>query len=366
MNRERQDGLYLFLMGCAIFVLVCLAAERMGIAWMVDFKSVYYGTRCLIEHKDPYNASDLVQVFQAESGLNASSRVEAGRLQAETIYVNMPTSFAVVSPFALLNWRFAHILWMLFTGLALLISSFLIWRLSVDLSPILAGALLAIWLIDAIPVVLVGNAAGITIGLCIDATWYFTEKSYEIPGVLCLAVGLVLKPHDVWLVWLFYLFAGGIHRKRALQVLAVTTALSCASVVWVLQDSPHWFSELQRNLGLTGYPGSINDPSPVMMAIPTVGSMVHLQTVFAVFWSASSIYNLLTYIVCGALIAIWAVTSIRGRLNPQDQWLALAAGAFLSLLPVYHRTHDAKLILVAVPACAMLYCDKGALGKAPL
>lgn len=40
--------------------------------------------------------------------------------------------------------------------------------------------------------------------------------------------------------------------------------------------------------------------------------------------------------------------------------MALAVIAVLSLLPVYHRPYDAKLLLLAVPACAKLWSEGGA------
>jgi hypothetical protein len=362
--RERQDGLYLFLLGCAVFVLVCVAGERLGIAWLVDFKAAYYGTRCLIEHGDPYNPANVLQVFKADAGGIIRDPLEARRLQAETPSVYPPTSFLVVAPFAALDAEPAQVLWMAMTAALLLASAFLVWSITADVTPVLSGILLCIWLIDAIPLVLIGNPAGIAIALCIIAVWCFTKNSFEIAGVLCLAISLVLKPQDAWLVWLFYVPSGRIQRRRAFQVAAVVVASSCAAIVWVVQSSPHWLTELHNNLRLVNLPDSINDPGPANMALPTVGPMIHLQTVFAIFWSAPSIYNPLTYSLCGALIAIWAVALDRGRLSSQDQWFAIAAGAFLSLLPVYHRTHDAKLILLAVPACAMLRRENGVLGRA--
>ncbi len=36
-------------------------------------------------------------------------------------------------------------------------------------------------------------------------------------------------------------------------------------------------------------------------------------------------------------------------------WLALASISALSLLLVYHRSYDAKLLLLSIPACALLW-----------
>jgi hypothetical protein len=38
--------------------------------------------------------------------------------------------------------------------------------------------------------------------------------------------------------------------------------------------------------------------------------------------------------------------------------IALAFLAALTMLPVYHRHHDGKLLMLAVPACALLYARR--------
>lgn len=40
--------------------------------------------------------------------------------------------------------------------------------------------------------------------------------------------------------------------------------------------------------------------------------------------------------------------------------MALASISILSLLPLYHRSHDAKLLLLMIPACSMLWARRGA------
>ncbi len=41
----------------------------------------------------------------------------------------------------------------------------------------------------------------------------------------------------------------------------------------------------------------------------------------------------------------------------------MAAIAALSMLPVYHRPYDAKLLLLTLPACAMVLAEGGPLGR---
>src|SRR5215472_11652296 len=59
------------------------------------------------------------------------------------------------------------------------------------------------------------------------------------------------------------------------------------------------------------------------------------------------------------MIAAWGWFVMRGRMTPDRAWMALAAIAALSLLPVYHRPYDAKLLMLALPACAKLWSEGG-------
>jgi hypothetical protein len=54
------------------------------------------------------------------------------------------------------------------------------------------------------------------------------------------------------------------------------------------------------------------------------------------------------------------------RSSPARVRLALAAVVPLTLLVTYHRTYDAKLLLLAVPACAMLWTEGGLTGRLAL
>ena len=91
--------------------------------------------------------------------------------------------------------------------------------------------------------------------------------------------------------------------------------------------------------------------------------MVNLQTVVSVFRDDPHFYNLVSYLICIPLLLVWAFVTMRSRPSPKRDWLALAAIAALTMLPVYHRTQDTKLLLLAVPACAMLWAEGGRIGR---
>ena len=50
---------------------------------------------------------------------------------------------------------------------------------------------------------------------------------------------------------------------------------------------------------------------------------------------------------------------MKRRFSSEQAPLALAAISVLTLLPVYHRPYDAKLLLLTIPACAMLWAEGG-------
>ena len=362
MTKARLDGLCLLLLGSAIFVLAGSAMERMTSGSMEDFKAVYYGSRCLLQHCDPYSESDLLRVYLAEGGERPSDALQRGQRQGITVCVYPPAAFIFIAPFALLPWGPAHALWMILIAGSFILAAFLMWNTGASHAPVISGGLIALLLVNSMSLLMIGNAAGVVVSLCAVAVWCFIEERFAAAGVLCLAACLAIKPHDAGLVWLYFLLAGGVYRKRALQTLAVTAALAIPAVVWVGQVAPHWMRELNSNLATLSAPGGLNSPDPTTASTGTAAMVVNLQSVVSVFRDDPRLYNSVSYLVCGALLLVWSVMTLRSRPTPARAWLAIAAIAALSMLPVYHHLYDAKLLLLTVPACAMLWAEGGPMG----
>jgi len=362
MTKARLDGLCLVLLGSAIFVLAGSAMERMTTGSMEDFKAVYYGSRCLLQHCDPYSESELLRVYLAEGGERPLDALQRGQRQAVTVCVNLPTTFIFIAPFALLGWGPAHVLWMILIAGSFMLAAFLMWNTGASHAPAICGGLIALLLVNSMSLLMIGNTAGIAVSLCVVAVWCFLQERFAAAGVLCLAVSLAIKPHDAGLVWLYFLLAGGVYRKRALQTLAVTAALAIPAVVWVGQVAPHWMRELNSNLATTSARGGLNSPDPTTVSTGTATMVVNLQSVVSVFRDDPRIYNSVSYLVCGALLLVWSVTTLRSRPTPAKAWLALAAVSALTMLATYHRPYDARLLLLTVPACAMLWAEGGLMG----
>lgn len=354
-------------MSSALSILWGFALERAARGIIVDFKVVYIGTRCLLLKHDPYDENQLMSVYIDEGGKRPSSPDELNKVrQVVALLVYFPTAFLYVAPFALLPFGAAHALWSGLTVAAFTLAAFLMWILAQNRAPNAAFYLACFILANSGILYAGGNPAGLAIALCIVATWCFLREKHVYIAIICFAVSLALKPHDTGFVWLYFLLAGGVFRRRALQALALTVALALPAILWVYQVSPHWMRELAGNLSATAVPGGITDPGPGSMSGSGGGMMVDLQTVVSVFRNDPRIYNPITYAICGLLLLVWIIITVKSRSTSSKHYLALAVVAPLSMLPVYHRPHDAKLLLLTLPACAMLLSEGGMIGRVAL
>jgi hypothetical protein len=117
----------------------------------------------------------------------------------------------------------------------------------------------------------------------------------------------------------------------------------------------------RANMATISTPGGLNSPGTASLVINYLGSVISLQTVFALFRDDPRIYNPLAYLVCGVMLAAWSARTLRSGFSQTSAWLALAAVAPVTMLVTYHRSYDAKLLLLTVPACAMLWARGGAI-----
>ncbi len=360
MKKAQRIALIWLLLSSSIFVVWGTALERSSPGGMVDFRAVYYGARCLIQHKDPYSNNDFLHVYQADGGKLPSDPTMAHMfLLSVPVCINLPTTLFLVAPFSLLAWGPAHVLWMALVAGSLILAAFLMGKFAEDHARDVSIFLVCVVLANSEILFAWGNTAGIAVSFCIVAVWCFLKERFVAAGVLCMALGLAIKPHDVGLVWLFFLLAGGTYRKRALQTLVVAIALGLPAILWVAHVAPNWIPELHSNIQATAAQGGLNDPGPASIAFRTPAMVIDLQAVISVFRDDPRIYNSASYLICGVLVAVWSIATMKSRVTPARAWLALAAIAAFSMLPVYHRLYDAKLLLLTVPACAMLWAEGG-------
>lgn len=360
-----------------VYLLLCIGVSCLipsgvrlfshGVVTSLDFGAVYYGSRCVIRHVDPYNPQARFHEFEAEGGKLPTHNPKVSKT-AHTIIavgINLPTALFLVSPLARLPWGVALDLWLAMMAGSFVVAGYLIWDFAAN-APNLAGWMVCFILLNCEQFFLLGNLAGFCVCFCVIAVWCFLKDRFAIAGVLLLAVSLVLKPHDAGFVWLYFLLAGATLRKRALQTLGAVIVLAAIAALWIAPVSPHWTQELHRNLALVSSRGGILDPGPFGITSRSFGAIISLQSAISIFRDDPHFYNLVSYLICGVLILIWALAVLRKRASPQAKLLAIATLSFLTLLPVYHRSYDAKLLLLAIPGFTTLWATMGRLRWAAL
>jgi hypothetical protein len=360
MVNAKQASLCLMLFCAGLSGLWGLALSRRTPGGIMGFPGIYYGTKCLVQRCDPYSPRELQAYYGAQNPQASTESLE--RRQSVTLYVNLPPTFLFVAPFVMFPLKVAQLLWGLLIVASFVLSGFLIWLVGAGNAPVLAAALVCTVLVNSEIIFGGGNTAGFVVSLCIIAVICLVKERFVLVGIACFAVSLAMKPHDGVLVWLYFLLAGGTFRRRALQTLILTVALVIVSVLWVSHAAPHWPSELRANLQTISASNGINDPGPQSIGVNSPDMIIDLQTVISILSDRAMIYDTATYIACGIPLLLWMVTAARARATEESTWLALAVAAPLSMLFTYHRSYDAKLVLLCLPACAALWKRRGPAG----
>lgn len=364
MTGTKRITLILLCVGFSFFLFLAFPHGPGHKLHTVDFAEIYFGDRGALQHKDPYDPASVLNEFYSEGGQfppdvagKPPSDAKVAKIVLSTA-VNLPTSFFLFLPLALLPWSLASYLWVVLSAVLLAIAAALTWDLGTSTAPALWAWLAGFMLANCQQIFATGNIAGISVGLCVIAVWCFLKQRFAVAGVALLAVSLLIKPHDAGFIWLYFLLAGGALRKRALQTLAVTAVLGLCTAVWIARISPHWSAELHRNLSSEVARGGIDDPGPAGERQKTTAPVIDLQAALSLLNDEAGFYNPASYAIAGVLILLWIVVVLRKRRSPHDALFALAPIAALTMLPVYHRPYDAKLLLLTLPACALLWAAK--------
>lgn len=354
---QRQAALFALLLFCSIFGFSWgwfRAQSAQGI--MIDYRVVYIGARCLIRHCDLYNEAAVMQAYFAEGGkpLPAPKPGEIQQyLVAQQLYP--PTAELFFAPFALLAWPTSYGLWVATTVALITMAAFLMCTAAQQFATGPPFYLACFVLVNSGILFAGGNPAGVAVALCIIGTLSILQNRAPALGVLCLAISILIKPHDGGFIWLYLLLLGGNYQKRAIQTFVVAGTVAIPALVWISSVSPDWIGEIRSNLVRYSSGGATNDP-----AGGTATMMLNLQPLLATYWNSPKFYNFLTYALLAPLFLLLLLAIRRGlQLSRDGIWIGLAAIATLSLLPVYHRPHDAKILLLTLPACAALWAQKG-------
>ena len=361
IDMQRKSGLLFLTLGIVVFLTYAFMHDIGNPEGGIDFKAQYFPTRTLLHHADPYDPQAVFREYASET---ANARDDSLTHLVATHYPYPPVIFLLTAGLGALPYATARIVWTILNATGLIVACVMTWCFAAEIASEISGILIAIMLVGGETVLASGNVAALAIALCVFGVYSFVRSKHVAAGVVCLAISLLLKPQDTGLVWLYFLICSNPHRRRALAVLLTAVCLSIPSIIWVTEVAPDWRLELSRNLFVYTTPGGINDPAPTSGATP--GSLVNLQVILSHIWSNSTFFNDATYLICASLVLIVLITAARSRLTAENIWMPLASITAFTLLVVYHRRYDTKLLLLAIPACAQLWVEGRRLGKIAL
>jgi hypothetical protein len=151
-----------------------------------------------------------------------------------------------------------------------------------------------------------------------------------------------------------------------LQTLAVVAAISIPTLLWSMHSSPQWMAELHANMAAHYGRGAVDDPGPTTVLNRGTFVLTNLQAVFSFIADRPAFYNSITYLICILLLMALLGPTIKRRVTKEAMLLGVASMAALSLLPLYHRQYDAKILILTVPACALMWSKGGWIARATL
>ena len=106
-------------------------------------------------------------------------------------------------------------------------------------------------------------------------------------------------------------------------------------------------------------PGGSADPRP---ANPQAIGDENLQALTSIFIAKAGQFNAAAYAIFLALLGAGTVVVLRANRGPELHLMALGALSILTLMPVYHRFYDTRLLLLSVPAVVIVFQRRRMLG----
>ncbi|MGC8550193.1 MAG: hypothetical protein ACP5M4_10885 [Acidobacteriaceae bacterium] len=251
----------------------------------------------------------------------------------------------------------AHRIWLLLIGLSFVAASLLMWELCADELPLVAGVLLGAFTATSTLLMMTGNPAGLAISLCVIAVWCFLRGRLLWLGVVFMGLSLVIKPQETGFIWLYFLLASVEYHRLTLRALVVVGVISIPAILWIsiAPASRHWVANLHAMVVATLQPGWSSDPG---IGNDTSYQFLNLQAIFSVIRDDPRFYGPISYGISGLLLLPWIVKSARRTASRRAVYVALATGAALTMLPVYHRIYDWRLLLLMFPAVSLLWAQR--------
>jgi hypothetical protein len=349
-----KPDLHLLVVCIASLMLFAVGGARVFHA-SNDFVPVYAGARCLVHGCDPYDTSQLEPEFFQAGG--QPSDLPSWQID---VPVYPPSTFLALAPLALLRFPVARLVWFLLNGCLFAIAAGLTLSICPPPHRWLATIMVSFFVLTAGILLVLGQPAVFAISLVVIGSCLFLRGRFVPLGAFLFFLSLAVKPQIGGFIVLYFLAQRIYWRYAAVALAGAALLLLCASLVLGRHPrSAGWASTLRANLSATLSPGGSADPRP---ANPQAIGDENLQALTSIFMAKAGQFNAAAYAIFLALFGAGMLVVLRANRGPELHMVALGALSILTLMPVYHRFYDTRLLLLSVPAVVMVFQRRRVLG----
>jgi hypothetical protein len=349
-----KPDLHLLVFGISAFIFFAVGGLRVFHA-SNDFVPVYTGARCLLHGNNPYDKSQLERQFFEAGG--RPSELPSWDID---VPVYPPSTFLVLSPLGLLRFPVARLLWFLLNGCVFITAAGLVLRMSPRSHRWLATALTSFFLVTGGILLVLGQPGAFAISLLVIGIYLFLRVRLLPLGALLFMLSLAVKPQIGALIVVYFLVQRVQWRYAAVALAGALALLLSGGLILRLQPrSADWTSTLGANLSSTLSPGGSADPRPDNQQ--AIGD-TNLQALTSICFTSGRGFNAVGYAGFLVLLTAGIIAVRRTTAGLELHLLALGALSILSLLPVYHRFYDTRLLLLSVPAVVTVFQKRRVLG----
>ena len=312
-----------------------------------DLAPPYGGAACLVRGCNPYDASQWIGEYLHRDG--PPTRVPPWNRE---ISVSPPSTLLVISPLVALTFPVASIIWAILNGIIFIIAIWMITGICSEKNRWMTTALGSIFLLTSGALLGTGNPAFFSIPLLVIGCVLLLQEKHCLLASVLWMLGLAVKPQIGGLVVLYFLICGNKRRYASIAMGgSICILMIASSILWARPQSHNWLYQLRETQSVSANPGQCNDPRPENES--AIGD-VHIQTVTSIFLSSSKAFNGAAYGIVAGLILLALAAAIKADLCSSNNLFLLAFIATISLLPIYHRHYDTRLLILTIPAVVAL------------
>ena len=312
-----------------------------------DFVTVYSSSRALLQGGNPYTIAGVEQAFLQGGGHDEERFPWAGDPP-----IHFPFTLLLMAPLADMPYHIARGVWLIINLSTFLAASVLTIFLCERKDRFMALLLTGVVLAGSTALPGLGNMADVAIGTLIVAIWATLRRMPLWIPVVAFSVSILLKPQmGIWVVLFLFVY-------RDFRKVILITGLICGVFigvsVFVFQSGPTsstWIADFGANMRAAVAPNAISSPT---RENPDAMRMTDLQPLFSLANQNPGFYVTASLITTLFLVGALALACRPVWRLPDARWLGLAAVSCLSLLVVYHRLYDSRLLLISMPAMMIL------------